>query len=214
MIDINKWMKEYCDLMIKTFGSRIEIIGLQGSHGRGEAKEDSDIDVVLILDEVTIDDLKQYDQAISSMEFRELICGFVSGIEELKSWDKADLFQFCYDTETIVGSLDKIKSSIDRDDIRRAVHMGACNIYHGCVHNMVHDKSTEILRGLYKSARFVQQALYFYNTGVYIKKKKELMEVMQAYDRQILEAKEFNNFAEKSQILLEWSEKLVKEMRP
>ncbi len=37
------------------------------------------------------------------MEDREKICGFISGKEELLSWEKADVFQFYYDTEPLVG---------------------------------------------------------------------------------------------------------------
>ena len=51
------------------------------------------------------------------------------------------------------------------------------NIYHGCVHNMLHEKSEEILYGLYKSASFVVQAIVFAQTGKYIKHQKELLSV-------------------------------------
>ena len=41
------------------FGERLWFVGLQGSYGRGEATDTSDIDVVsLFLDTLNIDDLK------------------------------------------------------------------------------------------------------------------------------------------------------------
>ena len=60
-----EWLENFVKEMKKGFGSRIEFIGLQGSHGRGEASEESDIDIVVILDKVDIEDLKKYDEIIS-----------------------------------------------------------------------------------------------------------------------------------------------------
>ena len=63
---------------------------------------------------------------------------------------------------------------IDKQAVKRAIKIGACNICHVCVHNFIHEKSDDILRSLYKSAVFVLQAVYFYETGKYIKSKTEL----------------------------------------
>ena len=60
-------------------------------------------------------------------------------------------------------------------DVNGAIKIGACNIYHGCVHNMLHEKSEDILRGLYKSASFVVQAIAFMKTGIY---KKNLSKIL------------------------------------
>ena len=48
---------------------------------------------------------------------------------------------------------------IEKSAVDRAIKIGACNIYHGCVHNMIYEKSEDILRGLYKSASFIIQAI-------------------------------------------------------
>ena len=58
MVDIKTWIKEFTYKVGQTFSNRIWFIGLQGSYGRGEATETSDIDVVVILDELRMDDLK------------------------------------------------------------------------------------------------------------------------------------------------------------
>ena len=34
------------------------------------------------------------------------------------------------------GSLDEIVAKLDMADVRRAVHTGACNLYHAACHNM------------------------------------------------------------------------------
>ena len=53
MIDITVWMKNFLQTLNETFGDRVWFVGLQGSYGRGEATETSDIDVVVILDELS-----------------------------------------------------------------------------------------------------------------------------------------------------------------
>ena len=64
MVDIHSWMDAYQTAMLALFGGRVLLIGLQGSYARGEAREDSDIDVVLILDTVSFKDLKRYREAL------------------------------------------------------------------------------------------------------------------------------------------------------
>ena len=108
MFDLDRWLDKYIEAVDAAFGARIVFIGLQGSYARGEANEGSDIDVVLILNSLTLDDLTLYKNAIAGLKERTKICGFVSGTEELKAWDKADLFQFCRDTKALYGDLEFI----------------------------------------------------------------------------------------------------------
>lgn len=174
MIDIKSWMDIFTKRVEKTFAGRVWFIGLQGSYGRGEATDTSDIDVVVILDELNINDLKTYRDMLDGLPNRDLICGFVSGKAELLNWETSDLFQFYYDTTPVKGSLDELLEKIDRQSVKRAVKIGACNIYHACVHNFVHEKSDDILKSLYKSAVFVIRAVWFCETGKFIKSKSEL----------------------------------------
>ena len=46
MIDITTWMQNFLQTLNKTFENRVWFVGLQGSFGRGEATETSDIDFV------------------------------------------------------------------------------------------------------------------------------------------------------------------------
>jgi len=217
MIDIKFWMESFTELVIETFGERIYFVGLQGSYGRGEATETSDIDAVVILDKLTTDDIKKYSCMIDTLPHRELICGFLSGKDELENWEPSDLFQFYYDTIPIGGTLDELLTRIDTAAVDRAIKIGACNIYHGCVHNMLFDKSEDIVRGLYKAASFAIQAIVFRNTGNYIKYHKELLEAVDNEDKAILNCfialkngaeVEFDAMSER---LFNWSSKLVKD---
>ena len=168
MIDIVAWIPSFVLALEKTFANRIWFVGLQGSYCRGEATEASDIDVVVILNELSAADIQTYNTMLNFLPNRELICGFLSGKQEIMNWEPSDLFQFCYDTTPIKGSLDEVLRVVDESAVKRAIKIGVCNIYHGCVHNMLFDKSEDVLKGLYKSASFVVQAIVFLQTGTYL----------------------------------------------
>ena len=161
MIDITNWLAAFQIKLNEVFDNRVWFVGLQGSYGRGEARDTSDIDIVVILDELSAMDIQTYNDMLDTLPHRELICGFLSGKTEIMNWEPSDLFQFCNDTTPIKGSLDEVLAVVDESAINRAIKIGVCNIYHGCVHNMLHEKSEDVLRGLYKSASFVIQTIVF-----------------------------------------------------
>ncbi len=215
MIDITAWTKNFLQTVKETFANRVWFVGLQGSYGRDEARDTSDIDIVVILDELSAMDIQTYNNMLDTISHRELICGFISGKDELLHWEPSDLFQFYYDTTPIKGSLDELLTVIDEAAVDRAIKIGACNIYHGCVHNMLHEKSEDILRGLYKSASFVVQAIAFKQTGKYIKHQKDLLGVASADEQKIVETflklknGEDARFDGMSEELFAWSKKWV-----
>ena len=219
MIDITNWMSNFMQTLNKTFENRVWFVGLQGSYGRGEATETSDIDVVVILDELSTKDIQIYNDMLDTLPHRKLICGFLSGKNEIMNWEPSDLFQFCNDTTPIKGTLDEVFALIDENAINRAIKIGACNIFHGCVHNMLHEKSEDILRGLYKSASFVVQAIVFKQTGNYIKYQEELLKVVSSDELMIVE--NFMNlknggtidFSLMSETLFDWAKKWISENR-
>ena len=106
---------------------------------------------------------------------------------------------------------------IDEAAVKSAIKLGACNIYHGCVHNMLHEKSDEILRGLYKSASFVVQAIAFQQTGKYMKYQKELLSVVSPDEQNIvntflnLKNGESIDFSSMSEVLLAFAKKWIVE---
>ncbi|WP_027398467.1 nucleotidyltransferase domain-containing protein [Anaerovorax odorimutans] len=183
---IDKWLDEFVLKIKNEYGNRVVFIGLQGSYKRKEANESSDIDVVVILDNLTIKDLKKYRDIISHMPYSEKACGFISGKNELLNWEKSELFQFYYDTQPIFGNIDYLLPMIDKADIKRAVKIGACNIYHASCHNFLYERNYDILSGLYKSAFFVLQAKYFDETNKYLVSKSELIKFLDGVDKEIL----------------------------
>ena len=187
MVNIKEWLAQFLPALQTNFPDRIWFVGLQGSYARGEATETSDIDIVVILDELTASDVQTYRAMLDALPHRELICGFLAGKREIMNWDPSDLFQFYHDTQPITGSLDELLPLIDAAAISKAIKMGAGNIYHGCVHNMLHERSEEILRGLYKAASFVVQAICYQETGRYFNKMKEVAKWVSPVDRMMVE---------------------------
>ena len=53
MVNIEHYISTLLDLLRQQFGSRLLYLGLQGSYLRGEATENSDLDIVVILDSLT-----------------------------------------------------------------------------------------------------------------------------------------------------------------
>ena len=215
MVDIKIWMDKFLPKLEETFGERVRFVGLQGSYGRGEATEKSDIDTVVILDELSASDIKVYNDMLDTLPERELICGFISGRNEILNWEPSDLFQFYYDTKPIKGTLDELLDKIDTNAVEKAIKAGVCNIYHGCVHNMLYEKDEEILKGLYKSASFVVQAIYFKENGKYITRQKDLLEFVSENEKIIVETflhlKKDGavDFDKMSEVLFEWSKNRI-----
>lgn len=173
--------------------------------------------MVVILDEVAVSDIQSYHTMLDSLPHRELICGFFSGKKEILNWEPSDLFQFYYDTKPIKGSLDELLELIDDEAVNRAIKIGVCNIYHGCVHNMLYEKNEEILKGLYKSASFVVQAICFRQTGNYIHHQKDLSNVVSPEEKVIVDTfLSLKNggtvdFSKMSEVLFEWAKKWIGE---
>lgn len=214
MFDLQNWLDKYISAVDEAFGARIVFIGLQGSYARGEQHSGSDIDVVLVLDKLSAGDLKLYRGVIANLPQRENICGFVGGEAELKAWDKADLFQFYHDTKAVYGDLSFLALVFTDENIKRAVHTAACNIYHACAHNFVHERSEEILKGLFKSAAFALQAKYYLQYGAYISRKKDLLPQLTGLDYDVLAACMLpleNSLEQGTELLLGWSSEVIKQ---
>jgi len=219
--DLATWEKAYKAAVSSAFGERIVCAGLQGSRARNEARPDSDIDAVLVLDRLTANDLSVCRKLFRSLPCGELLCGFVSGKEELSHWDEGELVSFYFDTRPLIGDLSFIRPSITPDAAKRAVHTGACGIYHACCHGLIFGDDTMCPQGLYKAAFFVLRVKYFLQSGAFVTRSADLLPLLEADDREILRSY-MESTSEKAgrpallreiDVLLAWSSNLVTAFR-
>ena len=94
MIEITEFIKKYMTALDQAFPDRVWFAGLQGSYGRGEATEASDIDMVVILDQLSASDIRTYDAMLDTLPCRELSDGFLSGRQELENWEPSGFSSF------------------------------------------------------------------------------------------------------------------------
>ena len=181
------WMRQLTYRLQDAFGPRLRFVGLQGSRARDEAGPESDIDAVVILDAVSLADLRAYRALLAGMPEREKVCGFFGGQAELARWDRGDLFQFIHDTIPFYGDLSALTPPLGREEARRAALKGACDIYHGCTHGLLFDRDTAALRALYKMAAFALRAVYFCRTGEYIFRTDDLRERLTPPEARLLD---------------------------
>ena len=187
MFDINVWLDIIIKKLQNEFEQRLLFVGLQGSCNRGEATQNSDIDLVVILDNLRFEDLKRYRLIIDSMPDKYKACGFISGKDELQNWSKSDLFQFFYDTKSLYGNLNDIIQPPSIDEINQSIKISSENLYHASIHSFVHSNNyVEDLQNLYKSTFFILQAKFFKETEKYIPTKIQLLELLNGIDRDIL----------------------------
>ena len=208
-MDISIFMESFKDNLLSLFNDNLLFLGIQGSYGRGEAKETSDIDPVIILQHCGKDEILKYRAYIDTLPVKNILCGFVSSIDELWAWESADRAQLILDTKPVYRDFAELCPRITMDDIRRAVLQGACAIYHASSHNILHARNWSILPELYKSARFTIRMKHYLQTGVYISAFRELITVVDEEEKTILETQ--NPDAENDAfILLEWASKAMR----
>lgn len=218
-MDAFAWTEEALERLKVEFGSRLRFVGLQGSRARGEAREDSDIDLVILLDHVDADDLARYRAIVQSMSHAELACGFVGSEQALAAWPRHELFQFYHDTHAFFGKLPDV-GPFTKDDALGAARIGASGIYHAACHACAFDAdaAVDVLESLFKGAFFTLQALRFARAGVYPHTKAELACQLKGDEARILEIgrdwqehcpKDDDERRELVDLLLRWAERVI-----
>ena len=91
MIRIEEYIDGLTDILADAFGERLVYIGLQGSYLRNEATENSDIDIMAVIDDISVEDLDTYRQALVSIGNFDKSCGFICGRADLSHWNPLEL---------------------------------------------------------------------------------------------------------------------------
>lgn len=191
MINADAWMAELLPQLQQAFDERLCYLGLQGSYRRGEATENSDIDVVVLLESVTLDDLDSYRAIVRAMPEGQKACGFFSSVADMLNWPRHELFAFQKDTADYFGKLENFLPVVSIDDAAESARIGASGILHMLTHSYLYaaaDDRPMILQQAYKAAFFVIQVHHCVSTGVYCGSKSQLLPRLEGTDKEIISA--------------------------
>ena len=191
--DLDSYLNDLILNCRAVFGERLLYVGLQGSYLRGEAHEDSDIDVMLILDQFSVQDMDRYREILKRLGFYERSCGFICGRDELLRWNPLEVCQLRHTTKDLLGVLRDYLPSATREDEVNYVKLSLGNLYHELCHRYIHadrERNIAAFRGTCKGVFFLMQNLHYLESGRFVLTKKELKEAVSAEDRRVLELAE------------------------
>ena len=187
--DLDEYLKSLISECRSEFGNRLLYIGLQGSYLRGEANENSDIDIMLLLDHLTMKDMDQYRIILEKIGYSGKACGFICGRDEIIRWNPLEICQLKHTTKDLYGSLTDYLPEASRQDEINYVKLSLGNLYHELCHRYIHaarDKNVKKLRGTCKGLFFLIQNLHYLESGRFVLTKKELKELVSDEDCMML----------------------------
>ena len=221
MFDIGNYISRLIALLQRQFGARLSYVGLQGSYLRGEATDHSDIDVMVVIDELSVSDMDHYRVIIQSLEHFEKSCGFICSKADLANWNPLEIWHLLNGTKDYYGVLRELVPAYTEHDIRNFVKLSINNLYHEICHRYIHatpDKSVTKLPVAYKGVFFILQNLYYLKHGEYIATKTELLSLLDGKNHAVLERSiEFDHgishdFSESFELLFGWCQDVLKSL--
>lgn len=189
MIRIEEYIDGLTDILADAFGERLVYIGLQGSYLRNEATENSDIDIMAVIDDISVEDLDTYRQALVSIGNFDKSCGFICGRADLSHWNPLELCHLLNTTKDYYGELKNLVPAYTMEDERNYVKFSLNNLYHEICHRYIHaDREHNISRlpVTCKSVFYIVQHLHYLRTGNFVPTKRELLECVQDEDKAVL----------------------------
>ncbi len=219
MIDVGNYLSQLIHLLRCEFSERLLYVGLQGSYVRGEASDRSDLDVMVVIDELSVSDLDCYRRIIQSMEHSEKSCGFICSKADIANWNPLEMGHLLHSTKDYYGVLRELVPAYTQCDIRNFVKLSLNNLYHEICHRYVHAQereNVECLPGAYKGVFFILQNLYYLKLEKFAATKAELLGLLEGKDRTVLERSiELGNgtscdFAYSFELLFTWCQETLK----
>ena len=190
MVDFEVYISHLLPLLKQKFGHRLTYVGLQGSYLRGEAHEGSDLDIMVVIDDLSPCDLTSYRAIIESLPHFDKSCGFICATSDLKKWNTLEMCNLLHSTRDYYGTLAELIPAWTEEDIRNFVKMSVNNLYHEICHRYIHadpKANREALPVTYKGVFFILQNLHYLNTGNFAASKAALLECLDGRNREVLD---------------------------
>lgn len=218
MIDIENYITELIPLLRDRFGSRLVYVGLQGSYLRGEASESSDIDIMVVIEHLSVADLASYRGIIQSLPHCDKSCGFICSREDLENWNPLEIWNLVNGTRNYFGVLEDLIPAYTREDIRNFVKLSINNLYHELCHRYIHGdpaNTVQAMPGIYKGVFFILQNLQYLKNGQCPVSKLELLAVLEGSDKAVLQRSlelgrgVEHDFADNFELLFTWCQETL-----
>lgn len=190
MFRLDEYIDSLINVLKESFGKRLVYVGLQGSYLRNEEKENSDIDIMAVIDGLSVTDLELYRKALISVGNYDKSCGFICGKKELESWNPLEICQLLNTTKDYYGKLEEIVPKYSLDDERNYVKLSLNNLFHELCHRYIHSDRQHNISKLpitCKSVFFIIQNLHYLDSGNFVLTKHDLLECVQGEDKLVLE---------------------------
>ena len=219
MVNINTYILQLIVLLQNQFGARLLYVGLQGSYLRGEATDSSDIDIMVVIDELSVSDLTTYRSIIESLPHANKSCGFICSKVDLENWNPLEICHVLNSTKDYFGVLAQLIPTYNEQDIRNFVKMSINNLYHEICHRYIHSNPENNIASLpytYKGTFFILQNLYYLRHGDFIATKAALLSLLDGCDHAVLKrSMEFSrkvpcDFERDFELLFTWCQETLK----
>ena len=221
MVNINSYIAELTDQLLQQFRTRLCYVGLQGSYLRGEANADSDIDIMVVIDGLSISDLDHYRAIIESMAHFDKSCGFICSKEDLSGWNPLEICHLEHTTRDYYGALADLIPSYTNTDIRNFIKFSLNGLYHSLCHSYIHaDRKAFVssLPGMYKGVFFILQNLHYLRHREFIETKAALLQALTGKDADVLKhtinlsAGNEYHFEDSLELLFTWCQETLKSL--
>lgn len=222
MTFIENYTEKLLGLLKAEFAERLVYAGLQGSYMRGEETSSSDIDIMVVIDGLSVKDLALYKDIIRKAGDYERACGFICGREELSNWNPMEICHLVHTTKDLYGSIKDIVPEYTEADERNYIKLSINNLYHELCHSNIHsdgDERNMRFRGCCKSLFFILQNIYFLKTGSFYATKQKLAAVLEGEDKAAFEAalniqrSGISNYEHDFALLFEWCQKYAQSFK-
>ena len=217
LTDIKDYTERLTDELKTKFGDRLLYVGLQGSYLRSEATPESDIDIMLVLDEIHAKDLSVYRGILEELGEYDRACGFVCGRDELLNWFPEEICHVLHTTGDIYGKLNEIVPEYSKKDVADYIKMSVGNLYHMLCHRRIHSEMEKNVYKLPLAQRdifFILQNLYYLEENNFIMKKTDVGSFVKGIDLKVWESFSENitseNLDQHLDLLLDWCNDVLK----
>lgn len=221
MVNIEQYISQLTRRLQQSFGSGLLYVGLQGSYLRGEATENSDIDIMVVLETLTAARMDQYREVLQSLGHFDKACGFLCSREDLAHWNPLEICHLLHTTKDWFGDLRSLTPDYADEDVRSFIKLSIGNLYHELCHRYIYrgpEKSAASLPGIFKGVFFILQNLHYLRTGSFVQTKKELLPLLKGKDKTVLQRSlelsrvETFAFSESFDLLLTWCQETLKSL--